>query len=160
MPGAPGILSMESPRSAITSTTRSGGTPENFFYFGRITNQIIFRRVQDEDFVVDQLHHVLVAGDDIDRMRGLGSFARQGADYVVGFESREFQDRNAIGLQRAPDVGHLLDQILRHGCAVGFVSLVFDFGEGLRLDIELTDFGDGVGLLIAERGSGDVEDGC
>ena len=49
-------------------------------------------------------------------------------------------------------------KILGHGGAVGLVAFVFDFGEGLRLDVELADGGDGFGLGIAESFRGDVED--
>jgi hypothetical protein len=39
--------------------------------------------------VVDQLHHVFVAGDDVDGMRSFRGFAGERADHVVGLESGE-----------------------------------------------------------------------
>ncbi len=43
------------------SMTRAGGTPKNLFNLGGIADQIVFGRVQNLHFVVDQLHHVFVA---------------------------------------------------------------------------------------------------
>ncbi len=91
-------------------------------------------------------------------LRGRG-FAGQGADDVVGLEAGEFEDGDAIGFEGAADVGNLLGKILGHGGAVGFVAFVFDFGEGLGLDVELADGGDGLGLRIAKGFGGYVEDG-
>ena len=108
------------------------------------------------NFVVDQLHHVFVAGDDVDGMRSIRGFAGERADQVVGLEAGEFENRDAIGLERAADVRKLLRQVLWHGGAVGFVAFIFHLGECLRLDVELADAGDGLGLLVAERGGGHV----
>jgi len=38
-------------------------------------------------------------------------FAGEGADDVVGLEAGEFEDWDAIGLERAADVGDLLSEI-------------------------------------------------
>jgi len=59
-----------------------GRDAENFFDLGGVADQIIFRRIENLNVVVDELHHVLVAGDDIDAIgRGCG-FAGESADHV------------------------------------------------------------------------------
>jgi len=75
MPGAPGMLSIESPRRAMTSITRSGGDAQDFLDLFRIGNQIVLGRIEHEDAVIDQLQHVLVAGNYIDKVLLLGGFA-------------------------------------------------------------------------------------
>ena len=47
MPGAPGMLSMESPRRAMTSMTRSGGTPRVCFDAGGVEDEVVFGGVED-----------------------------------------------------------------------------------------------------------------
>ncbi len=135
-----------------------GKDSENFFDLGSVADEIVFGGIQDENIVVDELHHVLVAGNYEDGMRCGRGFAGESADDIVGLEAGEFEDGDAVGLEGAADVGNLLGKILGHGGAVGFVSLVFDLGEGLGLDVELADGSDGFGLLVAEGGGGDVED--
>jgi hypothetical protein len=66
MPGAPGMLSTASPRSAITSTTLSGGTPSVLFHLRWVENQIVLLRIQDFHVRCHELHHVFVATDDED----------------------------------------------------------------------------------------------
>ena len=121
-----------------------GRHTEDFLDFGRVANQIVLGRIQDQHAVVDQLQHVLVAGDHVDRVRLRGGFAGERADHVVGFVAGQLEDRNAVGLERAPDVGHLLRQIGGHLVAIGFVAVVFDFLKGLRLQIEVANTGDGL----------------
>ena len=85
--------------------------------------------------------------------------SRQGADDVVGLEAGSLEHRNAIGLQRAPDVGHLLRQVVGHRGAIGLVAVVGHVDVGLRLAVELAQAGHRGGLLVAKGGSGHVEDG-
>ena len=132
------MLSTVSPRRAITSTTRFGWHAENLFYLRGIREQVVLRWIQHPHPVVDQLHHVFVAGDDEDGIILLGGLARQGADHVVGLEARCLEDGNTIGLERAADVGNLLGQVFGHLGAVGLVALVFDVDVGLRLGVELS----------------------
>ena len=110
--------------------------------------------------VVHELHHVFVARYDVDRMRRLGRFASERADYIVGFEARDADHRNAIRLKRASDVRNLLRQILRHRRAIRFVAFIFDLGEGLGLDVELSDGSNRLGLFFAECRAGNVEHRC
>jgi hypothetical protein len=84
-------------------------------------------------------------------------FAGQGADHVIGFVARQFEDRNAICLERAPDVGHLLHQFRRHLAAIGLIAVIFNFLEGLGLQVEPAYLGDGLGFGITEGGCGHVE---
>ena len=105
------------------------------------------------------MHHVLIAGNDIDGVRRFGGFAGEGADHVISLEACQLENRNAVGFERAANVRELLRQILRHGGAVGLVAFVFNLGESLRLDVEFADLGDCLGLLVAERRRGYIENG-
>src|SRR6202051_3200886 len=134
-----------------------GRNAENFFDVGGVADQIVFGRVQDLHVVVDELHHVFIAGDNVDAIIRGGGFAGEGSDHVIGLEAGEFEDGDAVGFEGAADVGNLLRKILGHGGAVGFVAFVFDFGEGLGFDVELADGGDGFGLSIAKSLGGYVE---
>ena len=102
-------------------------------------------------FIVHQLHHVLVTRHDVHGAACLRRFASQRSNHVICFEASHPQHRNAIGLQRPPDIRNLLRQIFRHLLAIGLVSLVFDFCEGLSFNVELPDGGDAVGLLVTKR---------
>ena len=63
MPGTPGTLSVESPISACTSSTFSGGTPNFSITSSRpIAPLVAGHRVEHGDAGPHQLHHVLVAG--------------------------------------------------------------------------------------------------
>jgi len=81
------------------SMTRSGGTPRISSTLAASQIRLSVRRIENLNVVVDELHHVLVAGDDIDAIgRGCG-FAGESADHVVGFEAGEFENRDAIGFE-------------------------------------------------------------
>ncbi len=137
IPGAPGMLSIESPRSAITSITRSGGTPSVSITFSRSSTRLSFTGFSTFTLLGHQLQHVLVVRDDIHRMPRLRSLRCQRADHVVGLKALRLQDRNMKRLQRAPDIRQLLRQVRRHLGAVGLVAAVVHLFEGLRLDVEL-----------------------
>ncbi len=107
----------------------------------------------------DELHHVLVAGDDEDLMVMLGGLARERADNVVGLEALGRKDGNAQRLQRAADVGNLAAQVVGHGLAVGLVALIGDFLEGLRLGVPLAQRAEAASALIAKDLAAQVEDG-
>ena len=131
---------------------------QNFFYLGGIADQIVLGRIQHTDFVVHQLQHVLVAGNDVDGIGFRGSLAGQRADYVIRLVALGLQDGNAVGLERAADVGHLLCQVFGHLFAIGLVAAIGDLLKFLCLDVELTHRGDGAGLLVAKGGGCYVED--
>ena len=63
----------------------------------------------------------------------LGGFAGEGADDVVGLEAFGLENGNAQRLEGAANVGNLAAQIFRHGFALGFVAVVADVFEALRL---------------------------
>ena len=81
MPGTPGTLSIESPISAWTSISLSGRDAELLHHLGR-ADRLLLDRVQHLHAGPDQLHQVLVGGDDGDLAAGLrrprGSRPRSG----------------------------------------------------------------------------------
>jgi hypothetical protein len=137
----------------------TGRHPEDFLHFCRVANQIVFRRIEYQHPIVDQLQHVFVARDDVHAAGLRGGLRGQSADDVVGFVSGEFEDGNAISLQRTADIRHLLHEVGRHLLAVGFVSVIFGFLKCLRLQIEPADAGNGLGLLLAKSWRGHVKNG-
>ncbi len=139
MPGAPGMLSMAvaAQRHHVDDFARRHA--ENFLDFGGVADQVVLGRIEHADAIADQLHHVLVAGDDKDRVAGVDRLARQSADHVVGLEAGRFEHGNAISLERAPDVGNLLRQIVGHGRAIGLVAVIGRVDECLRLAVELAE---------------------
>ncbi len=82
-----------------------------FFYFCGVDDEIAFVRAaagaQDEDASADELHHVLVAGDDVDVQVTRGGLARQRADYVIGFVAVDFDGGQAHGFAEAAHEGKL-----------------------------------------------------
>ena len=131
--------------------------PEKLLHLRGVADQIVFGRVEHADVVVHQLQHVFVARHDEHRIRFRGRFSRQRSDHVVGFIAFELQNWDAISFERAPNVRNLLHQIAWHLGAIGFVSAIFGFFEGLRLDVELADGGDRFRLLIADGRRAHVE---
>ena len=87
---------------------------QNFFHLGAVADQIIFRRIQHADFVIHQLQHVLVTGDDKDLIVLRGGFAAQSANHVIGLKALRLKNGNAVSFQRAPYVRHLLNEVMRH----------------------------------------------
>ena len=71
--------------------------------------------------VVNELQHVLIAGDDHDVHAGRFGAPRQGADDIVGFETRIFQDGNPHGFENAPHEGNLVEQVGRRFGSIGLV---------------------------------------
>ncbi len=130
---------------------------QQLFNLRRIADQIVFRRIQHLHFVVHQLQHVFVARNDKHRMRFRRRFSRQRSNHIVGFVTLELQNRDAISLQRPPNVGNLLRQVRGHLGAVCLVAAIFRFLEGLRLDVELADGRDRFRLLTADGRRGHIE---
>jgi hypothetical protein len=136
-----------------------GSDAEGCFYSSRIEDEIVFGRVQNDDLIVDQLHHVLVRGDNEHLVPGLCELAGEGADDVVGLEALVGEDGDAEGLERAADVGQLLGKVGGHLGAIGLIAEVVDLFELLRLEVELLDRLHLLGALVAEDGAGEVVDG-
>jgi hypothetical protein len=88
--------------------------------------QIVARGVQHERVLVDQLHHVLVDGDDEGMDPGLRGAAGERPDHVVGLLAGHLDRRDRHGPAQAPDVGELLDQIGRHPLAGRLVLRIPD----------------------------------
>jgi hypothetical protein len=123
-------------------------------------DEVVFHGVEDGDALVDELHHVLVGGDDEDFVTQGGEFAGEGADDVVGFKAFVEEDGDAEGFEGAADVGLLLDEVGWSLGAVGFVAAVFDGFEGLGFDVELFDVLHLRGHFVAmDRGSHVVDGG-
>ena len=101
-----------------------GGDAEDFFYLGCVEDEVVLRRVEDGDVLVDELHHVLVGGDDVDVVAEGGELAGEGADDVVGLEALVVEDGDAEGFEGAADVGLLLDEVGGRLGAVGLVAAV------------------------------------
>ena len=135
-----------------------GTHAQNLFHLGGVADQIVFGWIEHANVVAHQLQHVLIAGDDENRMRLRRCLPRQGADHVISLEAGIFQHRDAIGLDGAADVGQLLCQIGRHLGAVRLVASIFFFPESLRLDVEFADGGHGSAMGIAKGWRRHVED--
>ena len=116
-----------------------GGHTQNLLHLPSVADQIVFRRIQHQHTIIHQLQHVLAAGYNINSALLRSGFSGQCADHVVGFISGNFENRNAIGLERAPYIRNLLRQVSGHLTAVSFVLLV---------------------LLVAKRGGRHVKYRC
>ena len=93
MPGTPGTLSVESPISACTSITFSGGTP-NFSITSAMPMRLVLHGVVHDHAVAHELHQVLVGRHDGGGRLGLAGEPRIGRDQVVGLEAGLLQARN------------------------------------------------------------------
>jgi len=133
---------------------------QHFRHLGGVQNQVVLLRVQDLHLRGDQLHHVLVATDDEDRVLALGGLTGQGADDVVGLKADSLKDGDAQGLKGAANVGNLPPQVLGHGGAIGLVARVVHIVEALRLAVPLAQGANGARPLVAEDLAAHVEDGC
>ena len=125
---------------------------------GGVADEVVLGRVEDADVTVDQLQHILVTADDPGGVTGVGGLNGQGTDEVVGLEALQSDDGNAIGLQGAEDVRHLLAKVLGHFGAIGLIAGVFHVRHLAGLAVHLFQGGHGRALLLAEAGA-HVEDG-
>ena len=122
--------------------------PQEFLDLLRVVPGVVFGRIEHGDPLGDELHHVLIAGDDHHLKTRLFRAPRQRADDVIGFEPRVFQHRNLHGLQHPADVGNLLQQVRRRFLAVGLVGGELLLAQGRPFTLE--DRRD-VGRLILPR---------
>src|SRR5437667_11266308 len=114
--------------------------------------------IEHQNAIVYELQHVLVTGDDVNEVGLRGSFLGQRADDVIGFIASKLENRNAIGLERSPNIGQVLRQIARHLTSVGFVTSVLNFLDCLSLHVEPTYSRDLASLMMAKGGEEHIED--
>ena len=110
---------------------------------------LLLDRIHHVDAGPDQLHQVLVGGDDGAGAAGLDRHPGIGRDQVVGFVAFEFADRDVEGLGRFADQRELRDQVLRRLGPVGLVLVVDLVAERRAPGVE--DHGDVVDLGIVEE---------
>ena len=94
--------------------------------------------VEEEDALVDQLHQILVRGDD----RHLGFRRRllhQGGDHVIGLEAGNLEDGNPVSVHQLPGDRELGREVFRLCVPIRLV---------LRIE------------LVAEAAAGGIEDDC
>ena len=92
--------------------------------------------VDQRNVRADQLSHVLVAGGD-HHVTALGSaLAGQGADYVIGLNALDTQQRVAHGLDAGVQRLDLDAQLIGHGRAIGLVLGEHFIAEGPALGVE------------------------
>ena len=119
---APGMLSIESPISAITSATFSGGTPMiSSTFFSSITRSFFAgfsMRTRPPTSCIRSLSLVTMKTSR-SSLRGL---ARERADHVVRFVAGIFEDGEAHRLAVAPHERNLHGKVVRHRRALRFVG--------------------------------------
>ncbi len=135
MPGTPGTLSVESPISACTSITLSGGDAEFLHHLGGADAAVLHGVVHD-DAVVDELHQVLVGGDDGGGGAGFARLAHIGRDQVVGLEAGLLEARQVEGAHRVADQRELRDEVVRRVRPVRLVVGIELVAEGLLRLVE------------------------
>ena len=135
MPGTPGTLSVESPASAWISTTFSGPSPKrSTTSSGPILP--VLHGVDHEHAGADQLHQVLVGGNDGDVAAGLDRLLRVGGDQIVGLVALLLDAGHVEGTRRVADDGELRHEVFRCGRAVGLVVGVDVVAERLAGIVE------------------------
>ncbi len=92
--------------------------------------ELVAPGVVERDPGLDELHQVLVGGDQHHLVAGLGRAAGEGAQHVVRLVAGELQDGDAVGLQHPADQRDLALQVLRHRAAVRLVVLELVAAEG------------------------------
>lgn len=103
---------------------------------GRL-DPLVLHRVEHDDARLDQLHQVLVGGDDGHVGARRARLRRIGRDQVVGLEALLLDTGDVEGARRLADQAELRSQVLRRLRAMGLVEVVD---------------------LVAERVAGGVED--
>ncbi len=93
---------------------------ESLHLFG-VVQLVVLGGIEHADVLVDELQHVLIAGDDDHVHAGGFGAAREGADHVVGLEARILQNRNPHGFEDAAHEGNLVEQVGRRFGSIGLV---------------------------------------
>ncbi len=127
-----------------------GRDAHDFFDLGGVEYDIglggALAGTQDANTAADQLHHVFVAGDDVDVDVAAAGLLGERADDVVGFVAGNLDDGQAHGFAEAAHKGNLNEKIVGHGRPLGFVlgeKLVAEGGAG-----GIENDGDKIGLQI------------
>ena len=121
MPGTPATLSLVSPTSARTSTTRDGFTPNFSTTPGLVEPGAVLTRVVDANARAHELKEVLVDGDDRHVEAGRDGPRRHRADDVVSLIALHRENRHTERLAGFMDPVDLLSEIVGHRDAIGFV---------------------------------------
>jgi len=95
-----------------------------FFLNGLKTNGAIFHGIPNSGLVGDQLHKILVPGDDNDRITLLFGQACCGPDEIISFKPRHFYDRQIECRGNLFDIRQLNHHVFRHGRPVGLVIFI------------------------------------
>ncbi len=90
----------------------------------RATDAAILHRVEERDLVGDELHQILVRGNDGNACASLFGLPRIGRDEVVGFVAAHLDARNVEGAHRFPDQRKLRNEVFRHIRPVGLIFRV------------------------------------
>lgn len=121
-----------------------GGDAE-LFEHGLLGEAALLHRVPHDDRGADQLHQVLVGGDDHRLAAGVADAAGIGGDQVVGLPAGQFDAVDAEGGGGLAHQRKLRDQILGRGRAVGLVEVVHLIAEGL---FRMVEDGDQMGRAV------------
>ena len=123
-------------------------------------DRLLLDGVEHADAVVDQLHQVLVGGDDGSAEAGFGGLGGVGGDEVVGFPVGQFDGGDAEGGGGVSDEGELGFELVGGLGAVGLVVAVEFVAERGAAGVE--DDGDVGALVLLEQAGehvGEAEDG-
>ena len=111
-------------------------------------DRLVLQGVEHDDARGDELHQVLVGGDDGDPPAGGDRLGGVGGDDVVGLEARHLDARQVEGAGRVADQAELRDEVIGRGRAVLLVLGVELVAEGdLGLVEDDGDVGRRVGAL-------------
>ncbi len=143
-----------------------GGDAELLDHLG-LADAPVLHRVEHDHARLDQLHQVLVGGDDGDVGAGRSRLRRVGGDEIVGLESALFDAGDVEGARRLADQAELRTQVLRCFGAMGLVVGIERVAEGRPRSVEdhrqMGRLDRGAGLLrllqqaiehVAEAGDG------
>ena len=112
MPGTPGTLSDESPISACTSIDLGRRHAEALDHL-RLADRLVLHGVVHDDAGLDELHQVLVGGDDGHVGAGVDRLERIGGDDVVGLVALLLDAGDVEGAHRVAHQRELGDEVVR-----------------------------------------------
>ncbi len=101
------------------------GNPHRLLNFGRVNDHVGFARAlagpQDANPAAHELHHVFVAGDDVNVDVAARRLAGERADHVIGLIPGNFDNGQAHGFAQAPNKRNLNKKLIGHGLALSFI---------------------------------------